>query len=240
MPDDREHQGGAPKSNSAIGLVSGLLTVIGIAVSDSRGRKKVLARCVCGNEKIIQLYSIKSGNTKSCGCERIAATKRANSTHGLSKHPLHKVWEAMKRRCSSASDKSFKHYGGRGISVCAEWRNNYMAFHEFALSNGYVHGLEIDRKDNDGNYEPSNVRFVTPRQNCRNRRLLISSNKTGYCGAVNSKGGFKAQVKYGSIHYVKCGFATAIEAAKHRDMYCITHGLALPLNFPGLRKEAAA
>lgn len=240
MSDDREYQGSTPKSNSAIGLVSGLLTVIGSAGADSRGRKKVLARCACGNEKIVQLYSIKSGHTKSCGCERIAATKRANSTHGLSKHSLHKVWEAMKRRCSSAADRSFKYYGGRGISVCAEWRDNYMAFHEFALSNGYADGLEIDRKDNDGNYEPCNVRFVTPRQNSRNRRLLISSNNTGYCGAVSDAYGFRAQVKYGSIHYVKCGFATAIEAAKHRDMYCITHGFDLPLNFPELRKEVTA
>lgn len=83
---------------------------------------------------------------------------------------LQKVWAAMRLRCFEPTYKAFKHYGARGITVCDEWRGNSTAFVNWAFANGYRPGLEIDRRDNDGNYSPENCRFVTRKQNARNRR----------------------------------------------------------------------
>jgi len=85
-----------------------------------------------------------------------------------SKHPLYVVLEGMKARCYNKNSPSYKHYGGRGISICAGWVDDRRSFVAWALENGYEKGLTIDRIDNDGNYEPSNCRFVTRAENCRN------------------------------------------------------------------------
>lgn len=82
--------------------------------------------------------------------------------------PLYQCWKHMKERCNLPSDKGYHRYGGRGITVCEEW-NYWPNFAKWALGNGYDTKLEIDRIDNDGNYEPSNCRFVTHKENCNNR-----------------------------------------------------------------------
>ena len=88
-------------------------------------------------------------------------------------HPLRGVWCSMKARCYNVKNKAYKNYGGRGIEVCDEWRYASKTFFDWALSNGWQQGLELDRKDNNGNYCPSNCRFVTPMGNARNRRSNI-------------------------------------------------------------------
>lgn len=81
---------------------------------------------------------------------------------------LHRIWTAMKRRCSRKSQQgNYKYYGGRGIDVCYEWRVSYQAFRSWALANGYQENLTIDRKDNNGNYEPSNCQWITRSENIR-------------------------------------------------------------------------
>ena len=90
--------------------------------------------------------------------------------HGLSKDPLYSRWKTMKQRCYNPKCKSYKNYGGRGIQVCQEWKNDFLAFYNWAINNGYQKELEIDRKDNDGNYTPENCRFVTRSKNNKNRR----------------------------------------------------------------------
>lgn len=85
-------------------------------------------------------------------------------------HRINSVYRSMKSRCYNEKDKGFKNYGGRGIKICDEWLNNYHLFRKWALSNGQAMGLEIDRINNDGNYEPSNCRFVTKQENGQNRR----------------------------------------------------------------------
>ena len=81
---------------------------------------------------------------------------------------LHRIWTAMKRRCSRKSQQgNYKYYGGRGIDVCYEWRVSYQAFRSWALANGYQENLTIDRKDNNGNYEPSNCQWITRSENVR-------------------------------------------------------------------------
>ena len=97
--------------------------------------------------------------------------KHKNYKHGLCEHPLYNVWKNMKKRCYNKNVYNYKSYGGRGIIVCDEWRNNFKAFYDWALNNDYEKGLEIDRVDNDGNYEPSNCRFVTRSENQKNKRV---------------------------------------------------------------------
>ena len=108
---------------------------------------------------------------------RESALKRDNSnrgTHRMStEHPkLYLVWETMKNRCENPNRAKYKDYGARGIEVCDEWHNTEN-FCKWALENGYEEGLQIDRIDNNGNYEPNNCRWVTPKENSRNRRNTV-------------------------------------------------------------------
>lgn len=145
-----------------------------LGVPFSRGIKSgggrlwaVVAKCDCGRVDVVGCDDLRSGHGDRCRSCQIAASKR---THGLShKELLYGVWCAMRRRCSNPNVQEFHNYGGRGISVCQEW-SEYPAFREWALSNGYAEGLEIDRENNGGNYEPGNCRWVTPTKNSRNKR----------------------------------------------------------------------
>lgn len=137
--------------------------------------------CSCGNHKLIYHTKLITGHTRSCGCLKSDSLKQIASTHGLSRHPLYSVYTDIKTRCYNENDKQFKDYGGRGIKVCDEWLNDFATFHDWCLSNGYAKELQIDRKNNDGNYEPDNCRFVTRSENCNNKRnnkVLYFNNKS--------------------------------------------------------------
>lgn len=125
--------------------------------------------CDCGNETIILKENL--GKTLSCGCAKKnppIITKHGYSRHDGTKEKLYCVWSAIKDRCLNSKNKFYYRYGGRGITICKEWENDYPAFRKFCLNNGYKEGVEIDRINNDGNYEPSNCRFVTHRENLLN------------------------------------------------------------------------
>lgn len=156
----------------------GWLLVIGepflmLPKPDSKFRKSyVNVECICGKTKIIPENFLKSGRVNSCGCYNQLVASLGNRTHGLShKHPLHSIWSVMKRRCYNKNINQFEYWGGRGIAVCDEWKKNFPSFLEWALSNGWKKGLQLDRYPNkDGNYEPGNCRFVTSKINNRNKR----------------------------------------------------------------------
>jgi hypothetical protein len=93
--------------------------------------------------------------------------------HGQSKTPLYRTWANMRRRCKDPNVDAYKWYGGRGISVCQEWEENFLVFKEWADSTGYEHGFELDRENSDGNYEPSNCRWATKTENLKNRRAYL-------------------------------------------------------------------
>src|SRR3989304_3190954 len=101
---------------------------------------------------------------KSCGC------RKGCIKHGETDTRLYKIWKSMKYRCSNSNTSYYKYYGGRGITICPEWTNDYITFRDWAMSNGYKEGLEIDRRNTDDNYEPNNCRWVTHKENMRNTR----------------------------------------------------------------------
>ena len=132
-------------------------------------RRMVRVECECGRVRIVALGALRQGRTKSCGCAGREKSKIRFQKHGLRYLPVYRVYSHIMARCHNENAPNYKWYGARGVSVCREWRNHPAVFLEWALNNGYTEGLQIDRIDNDGNYEPGNCRFVTNRDNQRNK-----------------------------------------------------------------------
>ena len=132
------------------------------------GRKILMwqCRCDCGNIVTVSGESLKYGNTKSCGCKR----RNNFRTHGKSNTRLYEIWTDMKQRCLNPNQKTYKYYGGRGITICEEWLDDFMNFYDWAMENGYQDKLTIDRIDVNGKYEPNNCRWVTMETQLRNTR----------------------------------------------------------------------
>jgi len=129
-----------------------------------------LYQCSCGTIKAIRHDHIKRGKIFSCGCLKREISKKYNTKHGLAGHIIYNTFYCMLSRCYNKKTKHYKNYGGRGIIICDEWRNDKELFFKWALDNGWSKELEIDRIDNDGNYEPSNCRFVAHNINAQNTR----------------------------------------------------------------------
>lgn len=132
-----------------------------------------LCKCDCGNLIIVSGNSLTRSNTRSCGClyQDYLHNPRPNTQkHGKSNSRLYHIWRDMKLRCYNAKQVGYNNYGVRGIVVCAEWLNNFKVFYDWAINNGYKDNLQIDRINTNGNYEPSNCRWVTPLDNSNNKR----------------------------------------------------------------------
>ena len=128
-----------------------------------------ICQCDCGKQKTVSSNELRTKGTQSCGCLLREKTIQRNKTHGQSNTRLYKIWKGMKTRCENPNYHAFKNYGGRGIVVCLKWQDP-AEFIKWAESHGYQEHLEIERMNNDGNYEPSNGCWITWQAQAKNRR----------------------------------------------------------------------
>ena len=166
-------------------------------VGKGKGGIKWLCKCDCGNETILSQYLIKSGMVKSCGC--LLYENDHTKTHQLSKTKLYRVWQAIKRRCFNKNCKDYKDYGGRGVTICQEWLNDFMNFYNWAMISGYKEDLSIDRIDVNGNYCPENCRWVSmivQQNNKRNSKFVTYNNQTHTISDWGRILGIKASILY--------------------------------------------
>ena len=152
-----------------IGMKFGRLTVVDF---DRLQNHKTYWKCVCdcGLTVVATGNNLRSGNTKSCGClrrEETALRGKANTTHGEShsnRTRLYTIWLGMRQRCDNPNRAAYKYYGGKGVSLCEEWKE-FSVFKQWALSNGYTDDLSIDRIDPAGDYRPENCRWISLSEN---------------------------------------------------------------------------
>lgn len=160
------------------GAVFARWTVVREAERGSHGRRRHECRCSCGRVSVVSQDNLVSGMSSSCGCRKSELMRIRQTKHGESHRTAeHGIWKGIIRRCTSPTDHAFRHYGGRGITVCERWRRDYLAFLA-DVGRRPTDAAELDRIDNDRGYEPGNVRWTDRRTQTRNtranRRLTIN------------------------------------------------------------------
>lgn len=185
----------------------GRLTVI--ERTKNHGKQTVwVCKCDCGNFSNVQASNLKHNNVRSCGC--ILREMKPALIHGQHGTRLYEIWHSMKQRCYLPTVRPYSNYGGRGITVCDEWLHDFQAFYDWAMANGYRDDLTIDRKDTNGNYEPSNCRWATKKEqsnNKRNNRYITYNGETHtlaeWCEITGlSRPTLKYRLKYWEIERV--------------------------------------
>jgi len=175
-----------PKFKDLSGKRYGRLTVIKPCGKNKYGKYMFLCKCDCGNDCITLGNGLQCGNTLSCGCLRLEKSLekvRALTKHNMSNTRIYNIWHTMIQRCYYLKHKSYRNYGGRGITVCDEWQGKHGAenFINWAMVNGYADSLTIDRIDNDKGYSPDNCRWVTMKvqeNNTRRNHYITYKGKT--------------------------------------------------------------
>lgn len=164
-----------------IGDVFGRLVVVFVGQRPNSYKYYALCWCMCGSKGLhkIRFDHLISDITKGCGCVH----KEAVTTHGLTKSPHYDRWWNMMDRCYNPECAAYDNYGGRGISVCVEWHD--VATYISQLPLGYEPGMDLDRRENDGNYELPNVRWVTRKVNSNNTRTALDLTINGRTQSLN-------------------------------------------------------
>ena len=157
------------------------LLVIGFISGKDLGYKKnqmhVICRCDCGEVCFPRAYGVLTGDTKSCGCYQKDVARATFTRHGMNSSRVYKIWHGMTTR-ANGKGQYYERYGKRGIGICDEWRN-FIAFHQWAIKNGYDDTLSIDRIDNNKGYHPKNCRWVTIYQQNQNKEGTIKLTHNG-------------------------------------------------------------
>lgn len=161
----------------------GKLTVIGfhhnrIYINPKTGRKRIFpyysCKCDCGNKSIVARdFLIRKKPISSCGCISKDFLHNLNYSHGKSKTRLFRIWAHIKDRCNNKKNQSYKNYGARGITICDEWKNDFMSFYKWSLSNGYKKELTIERIDVNGGYNPDNCTWIKKEEQNKNTRRSV-------------------------------------------------------------------
>lgn len=143
--------------------------------TDKSGRRYVMwkCQCDCGNITSVRTGSLNCGETKSCGCYAKSIKKENSVKTNKKVRRLYTIWLGMKQRCYRKDCKAYKWYGERGIIVCDEWVHDFRCFEKWAYDNGYKEGLSIERKDPNGNYEPSNCEWIELSAQQNNKRNTV-------------------------------------------------------------------
>jgi hypothetical protein len=189
------------------------LTVKGIInkVINNKEVKYAICDCECGNKNVEKIYTeIKRGKIKSCGCLQKEHRKKISDSlystkHNMTNSRIYNIHKDMKQRCYNKNAMEYENYGGRGIAICEEWLNKksgFMNFYNWIINNGYQDDLTIDRIDVNGNYEPSNCRWITieEQQNNKQNTIYVFYNNTNIALPVLLKE-LKREKDYGEILY---------------------------------------
>ena len=213
-----------------------LLKDLGILYSSETSKNKRrygLYKCYCGNEFKADMSKIKNKHTQSCGCYKMQVLLKRNTSHGLTGNKLHSIWSAMLDRFQNKNNKGYENYGARGITVCDEWKTDFVSFYSWAIDNGYKEGLSIDRENNNSGYSPDNCRWVKKEIQARNTRQIMITNKSGYRGVSWHKRYNKwvAKINVDKKRIYLGYFEDKIEAAKAYDKYVIDNNLEHTRNF---------
>ena len=231
--------------SAEVGKKYGRLTVTEVLKTKKGMHNKLACICDCGNSAIFDAQNVIHGKSRSCGCLRSEASRKQsakNIKHVEGNTPLYKTWGSMRRRCYDHKNKDYKWYGGKGVTVCDEWKE-YVAFRDWAYENGYTHGLTIDRKNASGNYCPENCRWIPLADNSRiaHEHLIAVNgvsmsnrqweNKLGYSHGTISRWA-KAGDEYAALKIKESlsqsgDYLPAISAAsaKPRDKYLTITGI---------------
>lgn len=201
-----------PKLQDLTGLKFNKLTVIELDIATSTVKhKKWICKCDCGNLTSVFGTNLKQGTTTSCGCQssRNNARKliKVNTTHGLSRSKIYHIYHTMKNRCYKKSSKAYSDYGGRGIAICDKWLDSFEVFNNWAVSNGYEVGLTLERIDVNGNYEPSNCKWITQSEQSDNKRTTLYATINGETKTLKEWSAISG-VKYNTLRarYVDYGW----------------------------------
>jgi ribosomal protein S27E len=219
--------------NFQIKTIPSFIEDLGMLPMGNQGRvaRKWIVECpYCKKEYIAFAHHIKSGQSSKC---KSCSIRIIRTSHGGSYSRLFSIWVDLKRRCINKKRGNYKDYGGRGISVCDEWMNDFKTFNDWALANGYSDKLSIDRKNNDGNYEPDNCRWATNSIQGQNSRKIRANNTSGYRGICLSKNKKRwvAKIVINSESIYLGTFDTDVLAAHTYDNYVIENNLEHTRNF---------